>query len=58
MGGSIYILVLLAVAVTQVTCQVSNNQTIGEDFDFEVKPIIDGVLVTGGEETLGHAETN
>ena len=52
MGGSIFVLVLLAVAVTQVTCQVSNNQTIGEDF--EVKPIIDGVLVTGGEETLGH----
>ena len=52
MGRGIFILVLLALGATQVTCQVSDNQTVGHDF--EINPIIDGVLVTGGEETLGH----
>ena len=55
MGGDIFVLVLLALATIQVTCQKDGNTTVSDGF--KLRPIPDGVLITGGQETFGHIAT-
>ena len=55
-------LVLLGIVYTQVMGQRSNNDTVSNGFlskniagnEFQIRSITDGILVTGGERTLGH----
>ena len=62
MARSILLLVLLGLVYTQVTGQGSDNGTVSNGFiskiiagsEFKIRSITDGVLVTGGEKTLGH----
>ena len=55
MGGNIFVLVLLALATIQVTCRKDGNTTVSDGF--ELRPIPDGVLITGGQEMFGHIAT-
>ena len=55
MGGNIFVLVLLALATIQVTCRKDGNTTVSDGF--KLRPIPDGVLITGGQETFGHVAT-
>ena len=55
MGGNIFVLVLLALATIQVTCRKNGNTTVSDGF--KLRPIPDGVLITGGQETFGHIAT-
>ena len=55
MGGDIFILVLLALATLHVACRKDGNDTVSDDF--QLRPITYGVLITGGQETVGHIAT-
>ena len=55
MGRDIFILVLLALATIQVTCRQDGNKTVSDGF--QLRPVADGVLITGGQETFGHIAT-
>ena len=62
MARSIFLLVLLGIVYIQVMGQRSDNQTVSNGFlskniagnEFQIRSITDGILVTGGKQTLGH----
>ena len=62
MAQSIIPLVLLGIVYVQVMGQRSNNDTVSNGFlskntagnEFQMRSITDGILVTGGKQTLGH----
>ena len=62
MAQGLFLLVLLGIVYTQVMGQRSNNHTVSNGFlskniadnEFQIRSIIDGILVTGGKRTLGH----
>ena len=62
-GRCLFLLVLLGIVQAQITGQTGNNGTVSHEFTsqtingnkFQVRSITDGILVTGGKETLGHS---
>ena len=62
-GRCLFLLVLLGIVQSQITGQTGNNGTVSHEFTsqtingnkFQVRSITDGILVTGGKETLGHS---